>query len=312
MSPQLVTLPMCLLGAAAPQNAPVPVIFDTDIGGDIDDTWALAMLLGSPQVDLRMVVSAVDDTEAKTRLVAKILDRASRTDIPIATGLKTGEGGLNQADWLGDYDLTDYPGTVIEDGVQATIDMVKAAPDRITILVTGPQTNLREALRRDSSIADHARVVAMAGSVAIGYDGRQEPSAEYNVARDVAAARAVFAAPWEITMAPLDTCGTLVLRGERYARVRDSDRPLARVVIENYDAWAGRQQYPEDASSVLFDTVAACLTFDDTLCDMRTTKLSIDDEGHTVPDENGRPVHCAIGWKDRDAFEELLVAALTR
>ena len=179
---------------------PVPVILDTDIGGDIDDTWALLMLLGSPQLDLKLIVTAVDDTEAKTRLVAKLLEKVGRTDIPIGTGVKTSDRKMNQAKWLGDYDLSNYPGTVIEDGVQATIDLLKTAPVPITLLVIGPQTNIKEVLRREPSIAAKARVVAMAGSIEIGYRGKKRRAAEYNVARDVEAARAVFAAPWEITI----------------------------------------------------------------------------------------------------------------
>ena len=41
---------------------PLPVILDTDIGGDIDDTWALAMLLRSPELDLRVGTTCTGDT----------------------------------------------------------------------------------------------------------------------------------------------------------------------------------------------------------------------------------------------------------
>ena len=294
-----------------PSSVAVPVILDTDIGGDIDDTWALMMLLACPQVDLKLIVTAVDDTETKTRLVAKMLEKVGRTDIPIGTGVKTSDRKLNQAKWLGDYDLSTYPGTVIDDGVQATIDLLKTAPAPITLLVIGPQTNIQEALRRDPSIAAKASVVAMAGSIEIGYNGRNRRDAEYNVARDVDAARAVFAAPWEITIAPLDVCGTLVLSGDRYAKVKGSEQSRAVTVIENYDLWANRHRHPQGSSSVLFDTSAVYLTFDDALCDMKTIKLAIDDKGRTVPAENGRPVRCALKWKDRDAFEELILKSLT-
>jgi len=296
---------------ASPPAGPVPVILDTDIGGDIDDTWALLMLLGCPQVDLKLIVTAVDDTEAKTKLVAKMLEKVGRTDIPIGTGVNTSDRKINQAKWLGDYDLSDYPGTVIKDGVKATVDLIRDSADRITLLVIGPQTNIREALRRDPTIADKARVVAMAGSIEIGYNGRKRRDAEYNVARDVEAARTVFAAPWDITIAPLDVCGTLILGGDRYVRVKESEQPRAVTVVQNYDLWTDRHRHPEGSSSVLFDTVAAYLTFDDALCEMRTVKLAVDDKGRTVPAESGRPVRCALSWKDRDAFENLLVRSLT-
>jgi hypothetical protein len=47
---------------------------------------------------------------------------------------------------------------------------------------------------------------------------------------------------------------------------------------------------------------------------METVRLSIDDAGNTVPDENGRPVQCALGWKTPEAedhYKELLIRALT-
>ncbi|MBN2312051.1 MAG: nucleoside hydrolase [Candidatus Hydrogenedentes bacterium] len=313
MRTALLSLSMLSVAAAASaQDRAMPVILDTDLGSDIDDTWALAMLLGCPELDLKLIVTASDDTPAKTRLVAKILERIGRTDLPLGTGVKDSDRELNQAKWLGDYTLDNYPGTLYEDGVQAMIDFIKAAPEPITLIVLGPQTNIKAALERDPSIAQKARVVTMAGSVHIGYNGKQGRDPEWNVKRNVEAAQAVFAAPWDITMAPLDICGTLKLTGERYLRVARSDTPRAKAVIENYDLWAHRQNFAEDSSSILFDTVAVYLACDDALCEMETVKLSIDEAGNTVPDENGRPVRCALGWKNRDAFEELLIDTITR
>lgn len=297
-----------LLLLAAPAFAEkIPVILDTDLGDDIDDTWALMMLLGSPEFDLKLICTASDDTPAKTRLVAKILDRIGRTDIPIGTGPKTGDRPLNQAEWLGDYSLEDYKGTVHDDGVQAAIDVIQASPVPVTLLVIGPQTNMMHMLERDPSVAEKARVVSMAGSVHIGYNGKEGRDPEWNVVRDVPAAKAVFAAPWEIILAPLDTCGTLVLSGDLYRQVADADTPAAKVLIENYDQWTNRQHYGESSSSVLFDTEAIYLAWDDALCEMETVNLIVDDEGNTVPDPNGRPVKCALRWKDKDAFLRLIV-----
>ncbi|MCC6490341.1 MAG: nucleoside hydrolase [Candidatus Hydrogenedentes bacterium] len=304
----LLLAPILVLTAAA---APVPVILDTDLGDDIDDTWALAFLLGTPQVDVKLIVTATSDTERKTRLVAKILEQMGRTDIPIGTGVRENDEKTHQDAWLGKYTLDEYKGVVHADGVGAMIDAIKASPTPITLCVIGPQTNIKAALERDPSIAQKARVVSMAGSVYVGYDGKATPDPEYNVVRDVKAAQAVFAAPWEITYAPLDSCGALRIRGDRYARVCASKNPLAVTTIENYNLWANRSHHPQDSSSILFDTVAAYLTFSKSLCEMKTVKLSIDEKGNTVPDEEkGRPVNCALSWKDQGAFEELLVNAL--
>ena len=65
-------------GAAA---GPVPAILDTDIGDDIDDTWALSLLLKSPQVDLKLVVGDNGNALYRARLIAKMLQAAGPTDM---------------------------------------------------------------------------------------------------------------------------------------------------------------------------------------------------------------------------------------
>ncbi|HNR34198.1 MAG TPA: nucleoside hydrolase [Candidatus Hydrogenedentes bacterium] len=299
---------LCCVAAA---TTPVPVVLDTDLGDDIDDTWALAMMLGSPQIDLKLIVTASDDTVKKTRLVAKILEAMGRTDVPLGRGVKTSDQPIHQEKWLGDYQLDQYKGRVHEDGVQAMIDCIRQSPVPVTLVVIGPQTNIRAALEREPAIAKNARVVAMAGSVEIGYNGKQGADPEWNVIKDIPAAKAVFAAPWDIALAPLDSCGTLILRGDRFAKVAASSDPKAATVIANYRDWVHYEKYPKDESSVLFDTVAAYLAFDEALCEMKTVELVVDDKGFTRPSEKGRPVRCAMGWKDRAAFEDLLVKALT-
>jgi len=293
-------------------NTPaMPVILDTDIGDDVDDTWALCMLLGSPKVDLRLIVTAFDDVAVKTRLTAKILDRAGRTDVPIGMGVKTSDRPIKQAAWLGGYRLEDYQGAVHNDGVEALIAAIHATPAPVTICVIGPQTNLAAALARDPAIARKARIVAMAGSVNTGYDGQPGRDPEWNIRGDIAAARRVFAASWPITLAPLDVTASLLLNGDRYREIEKSPSDLAAIVVENYRLWAERIKYPESGSSVLHDTVAAYLTYDDAYLELENLNLLIDDEGRTTPAGGGRPVRCALRWKDRQAFENELVKSLT-
>jgi inosine-uridine nucleoside N-ribohydrolase len=113
-----------------------------------------------------------------------------------------------------------------------------------------------------------------------------------------AACRAAFAAPWEVTITPLDTCGLVRLRGERHAQVRDSDNPPAQAVMENYRIWAKdlswTQPDPEAASSVLFDTVAAYLAFSEDLLTMEEIGLHVTDDDHTVIDGTAKPIRCAM------------------
>lgn len=297
--------------ACIPVFAGVPVILDTDLGDDIDDTWALAYLLGNKKVDVKLIVTASDDTPTKARLVAKILEGMHRTDIPIGIGKKTSDEPIHQAAWLGDYQLKQYPGTVYEDGVQALIDTVQSSKRAMKICVIGPQTNLAEAVKRAPAIAQKSKLVCMAGSVYVGYQGKSSPDPEWNVFKDIASARAVFASPWDITIAPLDICGKLILKGERYQDIVKSKSPRARTVIANYDAWSNCKNYPAGESSVLFDTAAAYLVASQRFAIVKTINLSIDDKGATVPDPTrGRPVHCALSWQDRERFEEILVKTI--
>ena len=52
------------------KNKKIPVIFDTDICDDIDDTWALALLLKCPEFDVKLITTAVGDTSNRARVVA--------------------------------------------------------------------------------------------------------------------------------------------------------------------------------------------------------------------------------------------------
>jgi inosine-uridine nucleoside N-ribohydrolase len=294
-----------------PQLPPVPVILDTDIGDDIDDTWALAMVLGTPQLDLKLITTATNDTTQKARLVAKYLERVGRTDIPIGIGVKTSGNPTQQDAWIDGYSLDSYDGVVHEDGVGALVDMLQQAEEPMTLLVIGPQTNIQAALERDPAIARKARLVSMAGSVRIGYGGQPGAAPEYNILTDIPAARAVFEAPWPITMATLDSCGLLRLTGAAYQRVTASGEPRAVATLENYAVWTNRDNHPPEASSILFDTAAVYMAYDESLLEMTEERLTIADDGSTPASEDGRPVRYATGWKDVDRFYDLLVNTVT-
>ncbi len=293
----------------------IPVILDTDIGGDIDDTWALAMLLKSPELDLKLLVTDTGDTTYRARVAAKLLQTAERTDVPIGIGLHLGDGPGPQATWVEDYDLANYPGTIHEDGVGALIEMMMVSPEPVTLVCIGPVPNIAAALRREPRIAHKARFVGMHGSVYLGYGGSPQVSPEYNVRADVAACRAAFNAPWDVTITPLDTCGLVTLQGDKYARVRDCLDPLTQAVIENYRIWAQHVTWTEvDAevqSSTLFDTVAVYLAFAEDLLTIEDLGIRINDDGYTVIDEDAKIIHCATGWQGLPAFEDLLVERLT-
>jgi inosine-uridine nucleoside N-ribohydrolase len=296
-------------------RAKVPVILDTDIGGDIDDTWALALLLKSPEVDLKMVVTDYGDTPYRAKIVAKLLEVAKRTDVQVGIGIQQDAKGGGQAKWVADYDLARYPGKVHKDGIGAMIDLVMTSPEPITLLAIGPVPNLKAALERRPEIAEHVRFVGMDGSVRRGYEGKPTPDAEWNIVADAKAAQKVFTAPWPMTITPVDTCGLVRLKGDKYRKVAESKDPLARAVIENYEIWfkAGNPQHPgkPDASSILFDTVGVYLTFSHDLVNIERLPIKVTDDGFTRIDQGGKKIDCATSWKDLAAYEDFLVDRLT-
>ncbi len=295
----------------------IPVILDTDIGDDIDDTWALLMLLRMSQFDLQLAVGDFGNAIYRARLLAKLLQLTGRSDVPIGVGVEPVDEPGGQSDWLGDYQLADYPGSVKQDGVQALIDTIHDSPEPITLLCLGPVPNIAQALTRDPSIADNARIVGMYGSVYVGYDGDSGPAAEWNVRVDPQSLQKVFAAPWDCTITPLDTCGLVRLEGENYRRIHDSDDPWLAALIENYKVWLPGASYmdpntdPGKISSTLFDTVAVYLAAEQDLFEMQDLPLRVTDDGYTVIDAvDGRIVHCATSWKDLPAFEKKLTDIL--
>ncbi len=294
-----------------------PVILDTDIGTDIDDAWALAMLLNCPELDPRLITTVSGDATYRAHLAAKFLQTAGRADIPIGIGIGAPQGSLNfQAPWLEGWNVSAYPGVIHPDGVQAMLDVIADSPEPVTIISIGVATNIACALERDPAIAAKCRFVGMHGSVHLGYGGQPGAVPESNVRYDVAALRKVFAAPWQETIiTPLDTCGLVVLDGARYQRIYRSENPVLQALIENYKIWAKlvtwmTVDYEETQSSTLFDTVAIYLAYSFDLLEMENIRLRITDDGLTVPDPAGDEVLAALRWRDLDGFYNHLTERL--
>jgi len=193
--------------------------------------------------------------------------------------------------------------------------MIMKSPRPVALICIGPLPNIAEALKREPRIAQHARFVGMHGSVRVGYGGTKQPHAEWNVKADPKSLQQVFAAPWDITITPLDTCGLIILTGDKYRRVRDSADRTVTDLLANYRVWvAADTKLPADMadqrSSTLFDTVAVYLATRSDLCTMEKVNLRVTDDGFTVIDPQGKPVNAAMNWKDLGAFEDFLVERL--
>jgi inosine-uridine nucleoside N-ribohydrolase len=295
-------------GSAETRLHPIPVILDTDIGGDVDDAWALTFLLASPELDVKLVASDSHNTCEKAQLIAKFLKRAGRVDIPIGIGVRAPGADDSKEKWV-----RSYPGKVHLDGVQAIIDTIMQSPRPITLIAIGPVPNLELALEREPRIVEKARLIVMGGC--IGKQEQGEPGfPEYNVRNNAKAARKAYSAAWDVTMTPIDTVGKIRLEGEYYAQVRDARNPMARLLMEQYHDWNRKQtEHRQDiarTSSILWDTLAVCLAFDDKFCRMRDIRLSVTDHGITKPTPDGKLTHVAIEWRDLDSFHKLLAGRI--
>ena len=315
---------LAFFGAAVPaaqaETVRRPAIISTDIGDDIDDTWALSLALKSPELDIKLIVGDYGNAEARARLIAKILESDKRTDVAVGVGVRAGakDGVHHQSKWSDGYELKNYPGKVYPDGVQALIDIVMASKEPVTLICIGPTPNIAEALKREPRIAQKARFVGMYGSVRLGYGHNSKPCPEWNVKADPAACRVALSAPWDATITPLDTCGLIQLKGEKYARLRASSDPVVKTLLKNYRVWRAykakdhQENDTETGSTTLFDCVAVYLACSQDFCVMEKLGIRVDDQGFTREDPSAKQINVATAWKDLPGFETWLVDRLCK
>lgn len=296
----------------------IPVIFDSDMGTDIDDTWALLYLLKCPELDLKLVACDSHLGKYRAQLTAKFLTVCGRSDIPVALSHGGQDGKSHQQDWVGDYDLKSYAGEIHADAADAIIKVIKSAPDPVTLICVGAVPNIAEALRRDPTIVENARFVGMHGSIHVGYGGSDTPAAEANVRTDPDSLRKTLAAKWQCSITPLDTCGLLDFSDQQYQQILNSDAVGIKPLIENYEAWLNRVDWlankpdPKQKSSTLFDIVAVYMAYSEDFLEMEDIKIKITDKGMTPMDAGGYEVRSANQWRDFEGFKNSVVERLTK
>ncbi len=192
------------------------IILDCDPG--IDDALAIAFAAGSPALDLTGITTVAGNV-GLTKTTANALAVAAFTglpDVPVTAGCAApllrpaldagnvhGESGLGGA-------VLPAPARAAESGhaIDFIIDRLAAAPGEITLVATGPLTNIALALRREPRLATWVKdFVIMGGSAS---RGNVSHAAEYNIWADPEAASIVFDAGWTVTMVGLDV--TLLAR----------------------------------------------------------------------------------------------------
>ena len=293
---------------------PIPIILDTDIGNDIDDTWALGMLLNSPEFDLKLVLTSTGDARYRARVAAGFLEACGRDDIPVGIGVSRADGSPETMhEYADSYRLEQYSGGIWEDGVGRALELIAAEPE-LTVIGIAPLTTLAELCRRDERAVARCCLSVMGGSIAKRHHGAAGAVAEYNIKLDVPAAQRTFRAPWrEIRLTPLDHCGDIALSGADYRKVAESTAPIPRNILAQYALWRNHWKHdgPADASSILYDTAAVHLAYSGEFTRLERLKLAVDDDGFTRISPEEREMLVAMEMTDPAAFQRRLVERLT-
>ena len=145
---------------------PELVWIDTDIGDDIDDAFALGLILRSPELRVLGISTAFGDTEARARIVDRFLASTSEQAIPVTAGVHTETDNVMTQRAYGER----FPAHEHPDGVAAMLAEIKRHPGQITLIAIGPLFNIGAAIDKEpETFRLLKRVVMMGGSVERGY-----------------------------------------------------------------------------------------------------------------------------------------------
>ena len=268
----------CLTPAQGPTGpaSPQKIIIDTDIGDDIDDAFAIALALRSPELQILGITTTFGDTEARAKIVDRLLGEAGRQDIPVAVGIPTkAPGSMSQRRYGegGRFARSSHPAAV-----DFILDQIRRSPAEITLVAIGPLVNIGALIDKDpQTFRKLKRVVIMGGSVDRGYgDPYAPPTApqpEWNILNDIPAARKLFVSGVPLFVMPLDSTQLKLDEVRREFLFRQST-PLTDQLTLLYHLWG--QQTP-----TLFDPMTIAFIDDPSLCPVQPINIVVDEKGMT-------------------------------
>ena len=259
------------------------VILDTDIGDDVDDAFALALAVKSPELQVLGISTAFGETEDRAKIVDRFLAAVGRSQIPVLVGKAMGKTPMSQRPYGLSGNSTKSPHA---DAADFLLAQVRQYPGEITVIAIGPLMNLGEAIDRDAAtFRKLKRVVIMGGSIRrgygdFGYNEHFPPSPEWNILNDVKSAQKLFASGVPVFVMPLDST-QLKLDEVKRAFLFTRGTALTDQLTILYHLWA--QQTP-----TLFDPMAVTFVLKPELCPATPLHIRVDEKGYTR-EEPGTP-----------------------
>jgi purine nucleosidase len=241
-------LVFCLALSLQAAERPIPVIFDTDIGTDVDDAYALVLAARSPQIDLRAVTTVYGNVSVRSAIARKLLLLMGKDRVPVASGRTNAFDGHMPfwGGWEGKGILAEGEKA---DGISALpapeliAKVLLESEEKVVIVSVGGLSNIAAALQKNGSLASKiARFVIMGGSLQpILIESKEIPERfETNLHNDAEAARIVFESGVPITLVPAEVTFRTKLLDPDLDRIRKSSTPLAKAMAAMTAEWEPR------------------------------------------------------------------------
>jgi purine nucleosidase len=266
--------------AATDKAFPEKVILDTDIGDDIDDAFAVALALRSPELQILGITTTFGDTGTRAKLLDRFLAEVGRPDIHVAAGAPSPpKTTLTQRRYAESGHFAKSSHT---DAVAFLLDQIRRNPGQITLIAIGPLINVGAAIDKDpATFRKLKRVILMGGSIHRGYGdlgfGPPHPTEpEWNILNDIPSAQKLFAAGVPLFVMPLDAI-QLKLDEVKRAFLFSQGTPLTDALTLLYHQWG--QETP-----TLFDPMTVAFLVNPGLCPVQPMHIRVDEKGFTRPD----------------------------
>jgi inosine-uridine nucleoside N-ribohydrolase len=259
---------------------PEKVILDTDIGDDIDDAFAVALALRSPELQIVGITTTFGDTETRAKLLDRFLAEAGHPEIPVAAGAPTPpKSNFTQRRYAENnrYAKASHP-----DAVTFLLDQIRRNPGQITLIAIGPLMNVGATIDKDpATFHKLKRVILMGGSIKrgygdVGFGAPKPPEPEWNILNDIPSAQKLFAAGVPLFVMPLDST-QLKMDEVKRAFLFSQGTPITDALTLLYHQWG--QETP-----TLFDPMTIAFLVIPTLCPVQPMHIRVDDKGFTRPD----------------------------